>query len=171
MRVFLGGVMQGSRQDRAIDDQSYRQVIARTVRARHPAAEIVDPQALFPDSPAYDDERARQVFFNMVEAAARADVVVAYLPEASMGTAMEMVRAYDAGKPVVSISPMEANWFVRFLSRHTFPTLEAFIEWVEEGGLQALISPKTSATPRSGAPQLSRPMSKRSGRADGLEEI
>jgi hypothetical protein len=148
VRVFISGVMQGSRQDKDIEDQGYRRAITRTVRAQHPAAEIVDPQALFPDSPAYDDERARQVFFDLVEAAAGADVVIAYLPEASMGTAMEMVRAYDAGTPVVSISPMGTNWFIRFLSRRVFPTLEALGEWVEEGGLEALVSARASATPR-----------------------
>lgn len=147
MRVYIGGVMQGSRQDEAIEDQDYRRAIARAVRAQHPAAEIVDPQALFPDSPAYDDERARQVFFDLMEAAAGADVVIAYLPEASMGTAMEMVRAYDAGTPVVSVSPMGTNWFVRFLSRRVFPTLEAFGEWVEERGLETLISARTAAGP------------------------
>ncbi|UCC63020.1 MAG: hypothetical protein JSV36_20135 [Anaerolineae bacterium] len=148
MRVYIGGVMQGSRQDKAIEDQGYRRALTRTVRAQHPAAEIIDPQALFPNSPAYDDERARQVFFGLVEAAAGADVVIAYLPEASMGTAMEMVRAYDAGTPVVSISPMGTNWFIRFLSRRVFPTLGAFGEWVEEGGLEALISARAAATPQ-----------------------
>jgi hypothetical protein len=55
-----------------------------------------------------------------------------------MGTALEMVRAFDAGKPVISISPMMENWFVRFLSRRVFPTLEAFHDWVELGGLEAI---------------------------------
>jgi hypothetical protein len=140
VRVFVGGVIQGSRQGRDINDQGYRHAIRRMVKARHPDAEIVDPVALFPDSPEYADERARQVLFDMAEAAARADVVVAYLSEASMGTALEMVRAYDAGTPVVSISPMTHNWFIRFLSRRVFSTLEAFADWVAGGGLGALVS-------------------------------
>ena len=140
MRVFVGGVMQGSRQGRDIDDQGYRRAIGRMVKARHPDAEIVDPMTLFPDSLEYADDRARQVLFDMAEAAARADAVVAYLSEASMGTALEMVRAYDAGTPVVSISPMTYNWFIRFLSRRVFSTLEAFADWVAEGGLETLVS-------------------------------
>ena len=138
MRVFIGGVMQGSMQGRGVSDQGYRWAITRVVRARHPEVEIVDPQALFPDSMDYDDDRARQVFFGMVEEAARADVVIAYLPEASMGTALEMVRAYDAGTPVISISPMIENWFIRFLSRRVLSTLEAFGDWVEAGGLEEI---------------------------------
>jgi hypothetical protein len=140
VRVFVSGVMQGSRQGRDVNDQGYRQAIRRMVQARHPDAEIVDPMALFPDSMEYADDRARQVLFDMAEAAARADVVVAYLSKASMGTALEMVRAYDAGTPVVSISPMTYNWFIRFLSQRVFSTLEAFADWVAEGGLGTLVS-------------------------------
>jgi len=140
VRVFVSGVIQGSRQGRDVDDQGYRQAIHRMVKARHPDAEILDPVALFPDSLEYADDRARQLFFDMAEAAARADVVVAYLSEASMGTALEMVRAYDAGTPVVSISPMMYNWFIRFLSQRVFSTLEAFADWVAEGGLETLVS-------------------------------
>jgi hypothetical protein len=140
VRVFVSGVIQGSQQGRDVNDQGYRQAIRRVVEARHPDAEIVDPAALFPDSLEYADDRARQVLFDMAEAAARADVVIAYLSKASMGTALEMVRAYDAGTPVVSISPMTYNWFIRFLSRHVFSTLEAFADWVAEGGLETLVS-------------------------------
>jgi hypothetical protein len=140
VRVFVSGVMQGSRQGRNVNDQGYRQAIRRVVKARHPDAKIVDPAALFPDSLEYADDRARQVLFDMAEAAARADVVIAYLSKASMGTALEMVRAYDAGTPVVSISPMTYNWFIRFLSRRVFSTLEEFADWVAEGGLETLVS-------------------------------
>jgi len=142
VRVFIGGVMQGSKRGKEIGDQGYRQAITRVVKAQHPDAEITDPHALFPNSVGFDDDRARRVFFELVEQAARADVVVVFLPEASMGTALEMVRAYDAGTPVVSISPMEKNWFIRFLSRRVFPTLEAFSDWVAEGGLETILNPR-----------------------------
>lgn len=144
MRVFIGGVMQGSKKGMGINDQGYRQIISQAVRTRHPAVEILDPAALFPDSVNFDDDRARQVLFGMAEEAVTADIVIVYLPEASMGTALEMVRAYDAGTPVVSISPMTHNWFIRFLSRRVFSTLEAFHDWVGAGGLEALISSKAS---------------------------
>lgn len=139
MQVFIGGIMQGSERGLGINDQGYRQTIGRLLKARHPDAEIVDPLALFPDSLAYDDDRARRIFFDLAQAAAEADVVVAWLPEASMGTALEMVRAFDAGTPVVSISPMAHNWFVRFLSQRVFPNLEAFDEWLQDGGLLTVV--------------------------------
>jgi hypothetical protein len=140
MRVFIGGVMQGSRRGKSITDQDYRQTIARVVKARHPSAEVVDPWELFPDSIDYDDDHARQVLSDIAEEAARADVVVAYLPEASMGTALEMVRACDAGTPVISISPMAENWFIRCFSQRVFPSLGTFTDWINTGGLDTVIA-------------------------------
>jgi len=139
VQVFIGGIMQGSERGLGINDQSYRQTIGRLLKARYPDVEIVDPLALFPDSLAYDDDRARQIFFDLAEAAAGADLMVAWLPEASMGTALEMVRAFDAGTPVVSISPMAHNWFIRFLSQRIFPNLAAFDEWLQDDGLLAVV--------------------------------
>ncbi len=138
MRVFIAGVMQGSKKGKGITSQDYRQIIRTAILKEHQEAEVVDPFSLFPDSPEYDHERARQVLLDMAEEAGNADVVVAYLPEASMGTALEMIRAYDKGKPVISISPMAANWVVQALSRHVFPTLDSFLDWVRGEGLTTL---------------------------------
>ena len=74
----------------------------------------------------------------MAAEAARADVLIAYLPEASMGTAVEMWEAHRAGKPVLTISPLAENWVVRFLSTRVFPSLVAFESFVAEGELEKL---------------------------------
>ena len=77
----------------------------------------------------------------MADLAAQADLVIAYVPSASMGTAIEMWQAFRAGTPLVTISPMAANWVVRFLSDAVLPDLGAFANWVCDGGLdQALDS-------------------------------
>jgi nucleoside 2-deoxyribosyltransferase len=80
----------------------------------------------------YDDDKAKEVLFSMAKKAAEADLVIAYLPNASMGTALEMIRAYDSGKPVFTISPMSANWFIIAVSTRIFSTLDEFIQWVSE---------------------------------------
>jgi hypothetical protein len=139
MKVFIGGIMQGSRLDRFIDDQDYRRVIAEAIHARHPEVEIVDPNELHPNGVDYGDEQARATLLHMFELAGQADLVVAYAPEASMGTAIEMWQAFQAGAPVVTISPMEANWVVRHLSSALLPDLDAFRAWVAGGGLDKLI--------------------------------
>jgi len=64
--------------------------------------------------------------------------VIAYLPEASMGTALEIIRAYDNGKTIISISPMEENWVIRAVSAKIFPTLDEFCNWIQQAQLQEL---------------------------------
>jgi len=138
VKVFIAGIMQGSRLDRLIDDQGYRRVIAEAIRARHPDLEVVDPNELHPEGVDYDDGRAKATLLSMAHLAAQADLVVAYVPVASMGTAIEMWQAFQAEVPVVAISPMTANWVVRHLSAAVVPDLSAFQEWVADGGLDKL---------------------------------
>jgi len=139
MRIFIAGIMQGSREDKSICEQSYRQTIAEAILARYPAVEIVDPFALHPDSVGYEPDDGRRTFFDMNDLAAEADLLVAYAPEASMGTAIEMWQAYRAGAPVLTISPMAENWVVKFLSARVFPAMADFVAYVADGGLDEFV--------------------------------
>ena len=132
MKVFIAGVMQGSIKGQGIQGQGYRRIISDAVRIRHPDVEIVDPFSLFPDSVEYGDQRSTQVLFTMADEAASADILIAYLPEASMGTALEMIRAYDNGKTIISISTLEKNWFIRAVSAKIFLSLDDFCDWVHQ---------------------------------------
>jgi hypothetical protein len=125
-RVFIGGVMQASNTGKGLIDQSYRAEIAAALQERWPQMEIIDPLLLHPNSPEYDDATARETLFAMAELAACSDLVIVYLPVASMGTALEMYMAHQAGVPVLAISPMLTNWVVRAISTRLFPDLEAF---------------------------------------------
>lgn len=138
MKVFIAGIMQGSRLDRYIDDQGYRQAIAQMIQERHPQAEILDPNELHPNGVDYDDQTAKTTLLEMADLAGEADLVVAYAPVASMGTAIEMWQAFQAGVPLVTVSPMAANWVVRHLSSVVLPDLEAFRSWVGYGGFDKL---------------------------------
>jgi hypothetical protein len=60
-----------------------------------------------------------------------------------MGTALEMIRAYDNGKPIISISPMEKNWLIRAISAKIFPSLDDFCAWVHKTHLEELIDGPT----------------------------
>lgn len=76
----------------------------------------------------------------MGDEAGSSDIVIAYLPEASLGTALEMIRAHDNGKTVICISPMEKNWFIRAVSKKVFPSLDDFLSWVSQTHLGELIN-------------------------------
>jgi hypothetical protein len=136
MKIFIGGIMQGSTKGHGIQGQNYRQQIREAIQVLHHDAEIIDPFSLFPDSVTYDDTRAKKVLFEMADEAGSSDIIIAYLPKASMGTALEMIRAYDNGKIIISITPMEANWVIRAVSTKVFPTLEDFLSWVHKTQLK-----------------------------------
>ena len=135
MRLFIGGIMQGSKCEMGVHNQDYREQIAAIVRRYHPQVQIVDPFQLYPDSVNYARERAVETFLASLDEAASADIMVAYLPEASMGTALEIWRAFEAGKPVFAISPLANNWMLWATTAHIFKDVETFAAFVAAGGL------------------------------------
>lgn len=127
MRVFIGGVMQASITGKGIVSQDYRQQITDALCARWPEIEVIDPFALHPNSVEYDDAAATATLIASLAHAASSDLVIAYVPVASMGTALEMYAAYQAGVPVVTISSLAENWVVRAFSQRVYPDVESFM--------------------------------------------
>ncbi|MEK7866025.1 MAG: hypothetical protein AAB434_05035 [Planctomycetota bacterium] len=139
-RIFLAGIIQGSLPGLSVHPQTYRDRLKSILAAALPDAEVFCPVEGHPNSPNYTKEKAREVFFHHIGVAASSDLVVAFCPEASMGTAIEMYEAYRNGVPVVCISPMETNWSVRLLSERVLPDLAAFEAFARDGGLARLIA-------------------------------
>jgi hypothetical protein len=104
MRFFLAGIMQGSLTEAALHGQEYRSHLKRLIEAHFPEAEVYDPLAEHAGSIDYDDARGREVFFGHNLMCREVDVLIAFVPEASMGTAIEMWEAYQHGAAVVAIS-------------------------------------------------------------------
>ncbi len=138
-RVFIAGIMQGSRRENDLDAQDYRRFIGEVLRAHVPQVDIIDPLELHPNSVAYDLEAARATLIGMAAAAGAADAVVAYVPAASMGTALEMWEAYHHGKPVVTISPLQHNWVVNALSTRVLADLDQFRAFVAAGDFERVL--------------------------------
>jgi hypothetical protein len=145
MRVFIAGVMQGVRTDHLIDDQDYRLRIAATLQESVPGVEIVDPWLLNPNSVYYETERARETFLAMTDAAAEADVLIAYLPRPSMGTAMEMWSAFRAGRHIIAVTPMRHHWAIRFTANQIYPDLESLLEYIQSGRFARLVDSAPAA--------------------------
>lgn len=135
MRFFLAGIIQGSHSEALVHDQGYREKIKQLLAAHFPDAEVYDPRADHADSIGYDDHRGRSVFFRHNEMCRSVDVLLAFLPEASMGTAIEMWEAYRHGAAVITISPLRHNWAVKFLSHELYPGIEEFQAALEAGRL------------------------------------
>jgi hypothetical protein len=140
MRVFIAGVMQASSTRKGIVDQRYRSEIRSTLLARWPDLDVVDPFELHPNSVEYQDVEARATLFRLLQLACNSDLLIAYAPVASMGTALEMYAAYQQNVPVLTISPMTENWVVRALSKRIFPDLVSFSEFVATAESPAALS-------------------------------
>lgn len=147
--VFIGGVIQGSERGRSIAPQDYWMRIRAAVEAGRPGATVYDPVACHPSSIDYGLERARQTFFGHAALAARCRAFIAYLPEASMGTAIEMWEVHRAGRPIIAISPMGENWVVNLLSTVRFTDLPAFEAWARGGGLAEMLARRLGAAAAS----------------------
>jgi len=139
VKVFLAGIIQGSIAEKRIHRQDYRLRIKAALHAAIPEVDILDPIADHPNSLEYPPKRSEDVFFELMRRSGEVDVLVAFVPEASMGSAIEMWRAHEEGVLVLTISPMVHNWAIRFLSDRVFETLEGFEAAAANGELTRLV--------------------------------
>lgn len=146
MKVFFGGIIQGSCQGSNITSQDYREKIKTVLNDKYPDFEIIDPFASHNNSIEYDDDQANETFFNYLNVVDTSDLMIAFLPQASMGTAIEMYRAYHCKVPVITISPMSTNWVIRLFSIKNFETIESFAKFVNNDNLMKLLSESRKAS-------------------------
>ncbi|MFH1312753.1 MAG: hypothetical protein ABIJ00_05950 [Candidatus Eisenbacteria bacterium] len=139
MRVFICGIIQGSLSEYAVHGQSYRTTLKGIVEKHMPSAEVYCPVSLHPESLSYDDAKAFEVLEESIDAARKSDLIVAYLPEASMGSAIEMWEAKRAGARIISITPLKPNWVVRYASDIVVETIGEFEELLETQVVERLL--------------------------------
>ncbi len=139
MKIFLSGIITGSHVGKQLHDQGYRQELRRILRQELPQAEVICPWDMNPDALEYGPEKARATFLSEVDAAANSDLVVAYIPQASMGTAIEMWEASRNDVPILAISPLGTNWVVMLLANRIFATMDEFSRFASDGGLAAYL--------------------------------
>lgn len=133
MRIFLAGIMQGSHLGTVLHNQDYRGRIKRLLVDHIAGANVYDPLADHQNSLNYDDELGRRVFMHHNRLCAEVDVLLAFVPEASMGTAIEMWQAHQHGRVVIAVSPLKHNWTVKFLSHQLYADFEELEAAVTSG--------------------------------------
>lgn len=141
LRFFIAGIIQGSLPD-SVHPQDYRREIATLLAAHFPGADIFDPVVRYPDSLSYDDEAASKAFFNLMELAGQTDVLIAFVPEASMGTAIELWNAHHAGALIVCVTGLTRNWVIRYLSDLIVPDIKTLKTIIADGELAARLEGK-----------------------------
>lgn len=147
LRVFLAGIMQGSHFGAVVHNQDYRARLRSAVERHLPGAAVYDPGADHPNSLEYDDGTGRVVFLHHNRLCGEVDLVVAFVPEASMGTAIEMWEAWRNGRMVISIGPLQHNWAVKFLSHARYASLEEFEQAAARGELARAVAAWRAAQP------------------------
>ncbi len=136
MHIFIAGVMQGSRLDDQIDEQDYRLQIVDALRRHLPEARITDPWVSDPESVTYDRDLARTTFLRNTALAGEADLLIAYLPHASMGTAIELWTAFHSQAYIVAVTPLQHNWVVQITANEVLPDLPSLLQYIESGRLR-----------------------------------
>ena len=139
MKIFLAGIMQGSYRSACVHDQSYRESLHNIVQGHWSKAEVYDPFAKHTESVGYSSGRAREVFCEHIRMCQQFDVLIAYVPEASMGTAIEMWEAYTHGKFVIAITPLVRNWVVQITSNVIYENVSAFVDSLRSGEIDRLM--------------------------------
>ncbi|MBK7895121.1 MAG: MoaD/ThiS family protein [Candidatus Promineifilaceae bacterium] len=149
LRVFIAGVMQANRHDTLMESQDYRLLLSDALRRHIPDVQLIDPWAENPNSLQYTDDQARHTFLSMTNKASEADLLIAYLPLPSMGTAMEMWQAYQNNTYIIAITPYVHHWAIRFTANDVLPDLESLLSWLEDGRFQQQIVPAALALRQS----------------------
>jgi hypothetical protein len=139
MKIFLAGVIQGDRADGSLHEQDYRTVLSDIVKATHPNAEFIDPHRENPDRLGWNRQRQADMFFEYAAKAAACDAMIAWLPTASMGTAVEMYTAHTARVPIVAVTPLIGTWAIFAMATCCLPDIAAFAEFVKAGRFAALL--------------------------------
>ncbi len=130
-RVFLAGIIQGSHRDKTIHSQDYRERIISAIQSAFPDAVIYNPFDGHEKSIEYDDQKGKETFFSALEEIKKCDLMIAYLPHASLGTAIEIWECHKLGIPVWTITGMKTNWVVRFCSEKIFDDIESFAQHLQ----------------------------------------
>lgn len=142
MDIFLAGVIQGSLAEPAIHEQNWREDIKAILRQHLPDARVYCHYSEHPESITYDLPAIRRTFAEGNRRAGQCDLLIAYLPEASMGTAIEMHEAHAHGAAIVAVTPLAANWVIRAYSDRVAGDVAAFEALAASGELAQLVAAK-----------------------------
>ena len=117
-------------------DQNYRFRLQDAIPNYLPEYDIYDPLEFHAESIGYEPQKGRNVFLHHNKMCGEIDLLIAFVPEASMGTSIEMWEAWRHDKLVISISPLKHNWVVKFLSHILFEQEEDFFKALQNGNLR-----------------------------------
>lgn len=140
MKFFIAGIMQGSKTEAVLHQQNYREELKIALKRAFPTSDVYDPLEQNQKSLFYTPEVGKSVFMTHNKmCGTEIDALVAFIPEASMGTAIEIWEAWKNGAVILTITPLSLNWVVKFLSDAVYPNMEAFLKALDSGEIAQII--------------------------------
>lgn len=140
LKIFLAGIIQGSLKDDSIHSQDWREPIRKLIDTYLPGSEVYCHYSAHPNSLTYTGAKIRRTFDDGVDRCKTSDLVFAYIPSASMGTAVEIYEAYRSGAIVLSITPMTANWVIKLYSHRVFANFDEIEKFFADGEFDKLMT-------------------------------
>lgn len=142
MKVFLAGIIQGSLAQAEIHRQDWREAFKAILSRRLPDAQVYCHYTAHPTSIQYELPAIQSTLAQGNRLAAECDLLLAYVPEASMGTAIEMYEAARGGAVVLTVSPLKVNWVIRAYSDRLFAVAEDLDAFLASGEFASLMEAK-----------------------------
>ncbi|HHH76454.1 MAG TPA: hypothetical protein ENL03_05465 [Phycisphaerae bacterium] len=140
MKVFLAGIIQGSLVSADIHSQDWRQAIKDALAEHLPQGEVYCHYSEHPNSISYELEDIKKTFAEGNALAGDCDLLIAYCPSASMGTAIEMHEAVKNSAVVLTVSPLAANWVIRAYSDRIFADIDELVSFISTGQVNSMLS-------------------------------
>ena len=137
IKFFISGTMKGSIISKGLYPQNYRTQLSELIKKIHPDSEVVGYDELYPGG--VENEKEEEAFYELIKQAGNCDVMIAFIPEASMGTAIELWEAHKNKKVILTVSPLIRNWTVRFISSYLFNNIESLELFLQKGEINKLI--------------------------------
>jgi hypothetical protein len=132
VNIYVTGILQGSK-DKAFFPQDYRKKLVEAIKKSWQTTTVYSPTINTDvENPESLKEAVKQ-FEQQLAILKKANIVVAYIPEAGMGCAIEIYNAAMRGKYVVTITPLKQNRVIRMFSHDIYDSIESFTEACKVG--------------------------------------
>ena len=125
IKIYISGILRGSRENEFYP-QCYRKRIVDIIQKSWESAVVHCPNIKGAVSDTETLKDTAKEFEQQLSMLKKSNIVVAYIPEASMGCAIEVYNASMRGKYVVTITPMKSNRMIRMFSHEIYDSVDSF---------------------------------------------
>ena len=132
VKIFVSGIVHGSREN-DVYPQCYRKRLVDVIEKSWETAIVSCPSIANSKTSTESLTDTMKAFELQLSSLKKSDIVVAYIPEASMGAAIEIYNASLRGKYVVTITPLQSSRIIKIFSHDIYDSVDSFEQACEIG--------------------------------------